>query len=176
MLEPLSMTLCLGYAALAPYARTSSAVSSEAGQVHQAVSEVLRDHEGSQSLFGRTGLALSCLNAAVSEVSPDDDQSAVNPQALWNAEQFLRALPADVSVPEFSVDPDGAIAFDWLQSRNRMVSVSISHSERIAYAWLDGSDKGHGVARFRDSGIPTILLSLIRTIVNSNEHASLRAA
>ena len=147
---------------------TSSAVSAEAGIVSSAAAAVLGSREVSQSLFGRKALAISQLRQIVADVMPDADQEPVDPRALWNAEQFVRALPDDLPIPEFSVDPDGAIALDWILSRVRMLSVSVSTSEILAYAWLDGSDRGHGVCRFRTPVAPAALLSLIKAMAGDH--------
>lgn len=171
--------MCLGYSALDSYARKTSAISAEAQVVTQAASSLLRSREASQSLFGRKALAISGLRSVVSEVAStaadDPDQAIPTSNALRNAEDFLRALPDDIQLPGFSVDPDGAIALDWIQSRTRMFSISISDSERVAYAWLDGSDRGHAVARFRGQHISPQLLSLIRTVA-AYDLSGLRAA
>lgn len=165
----------LGYAALAAYARPTSAVSPEAGQVCEASSEVMRSREESESLFGQKMLALSRLQSAVAEVFVDEEQEAVKSQVLRNAEQFLIALPDDLPSPEFSVEPDGAVSLDWIDSRTRMFSVSVTESERLAYAWLNGSDRGHGVARFRSPEPPRALVSLMQSFV-SDYATVLRAA
>ena len=62
-------------------------------------------------------------------------------------------------MPEFAPEPDGAISLDWIQSRHRLFTLSISASNRLAYAWLDGTDKGHGVARFDGRTIPRRVLT-----------------
>lgn len=176
MLAPLSVgALYLGYAALAGYARPTSAISSEAGQICETASGIMRDRQGSESLFGQKASALSALRAAIAAVSPDEEQEAVDPQTLINAEQLLLALPDDLPAPEFGVDPDGAISFDWIQSRTRMFSVSVTESERIAYAWLNGSDRGHGVDRFRGPLVSAVLLSVLRSIV-TDDGPAFRAA
>lgn len=176
MFEPLSMTLCMGYAALAPYAHRGSAVSAEARVVSSQASSVLSGQQSSQALFGKKSLAISQLYSVVGEIVPDADQKPVAGRALRNAEQLLLAFPDDVPVPELSVDPDGAVAFDWIASRACMLSVSVNASERLAYAWLDGSDRGHGVLRFRNYIVPSQLLALIRTTVGQHAGPALRIA
>lgn len=176
MPEPVSIgALYLGYAVLASFARHTSAVSREAEVVCRAATAVMRDREGSESLFGQKASALSNLKAAVAEVMPDDQQDPVNERALLNAQEFLLALPDDLPAPQFGIDPDGAISLDWMPSRSRMFSVSISSSERLAYAWLNGSDKGHAVARFRAPVVPPAVLSLLKSVV-ADDIPGLRAA
>jgi hypothetical protein len=175
MLEPVSIgALYLGYAVLAGYARPTSAISREADEVCKAASAVMSDRETSESLFGPKAAALSRLRSAIAAVSRDEEQEAVDAQAYFNAEQLMLALPDDLPAPEFGIDPDGDISLDWMPSRTRMFSISVSASERLAYAWLDGSDRGHGVARFRAPVVPTSVLSFLKSIV-TDDGAGLRA-
>lgn len=182
MPEPLSTTIgiCwLGYAAAQGCARRSSAVSSEAHAVRDAVSAVLEMSERSHALFGGKAAALSQLRALANECAePDwngDGACAMNPVALFVAENFIRALPDSIPLPEFAPEPDGAISLDWIQTRHRFLTLSIGAGDRLAYAWIDGSDKGHAVARFDGESIPPLLLEGIRAIIN-NGNARLRAA
>ena len=78
-------------------------------------------------------------------------------------------------LPEFAPEPDGSISLDWIQSRARLYSLSIGHSNRLAYAWLDGADKGHGVVHFDGQNVPPRVLDGIKHIVGHG-YAGLRAA
>jgi hypothetical protein len=91
------------------------------------------------------------------------------------AKRFVRSLPDGVSLPEFAPEPDGSISLDWIQSRARLYSLSIGHSNRLAYAWLDGADKGHGVVHFDGQNVPPRVLDGIKHIVGHG-YAGLRAA
>jgi len=99
----------------------------------------------------------------------------IDPDALQNAEEFVRLLPYGFPDPECAPDPDGSISLDWIQSRHRLFSLSIGNSSRLAYAWMDGTDKGHGVACFDRSSIPLRVLSEIQSILGPTD-ASLRIA
>jgi hypothetical protein len=87
----------------------------------------------------------------------------------------VRALPDYLPVPGFSPEPDGSISLDWIQSRTHLLSLSIGHTDRLAYAWLDGTDKGHGVVRFDGRNVPSRVVEAIEGIVGQR-HAGLRAA
>ncbi len=100
---------------------------------------------------------------------------AVDPIALQNAEAFVRMLPESIPMPEFAAEPDGAISLDWIQSRHRLFSLSIGSNKRLAYTWLDGTDKGHGVARFDGTSIPERVLAEILSIMGKSD-ACLRTA
>jgi len=128
----------------------------------------------SPALFEAKADAISRLLALADEYS-SRKINPVHPSAISMAESFLRALPGGVSLPEFSVEPDGSISLDWIESRDRLFSLSVGQNNRFAYAWLDGTNKGHGVENFDGLRIPKRLLDGITTIVR-NGNASFRAA
>jgi hypothetical protein len=72
--------------------------------------------------------------------------------AVARAVDLIRALPDGVALPELAPEPDGQISLDWIQSRNRLFSLSVGPGRRLAYAWLDGEDRGHAVAGFDGEG------------------------
>ena len=45
--------------------------------------------------------------------------------AARTAEEFIHAMPDDLPLPEFAPEPDGSISLDWVQSRNRLFSLSV---------------------------------------------------
>jgi hypothetical protein len=160
----------LGYAALSPYARAGSAVSSEAQMVSKAASAVVNCAERSQALFGDKTAAISELMTLANECAKVDwdgnGASAIRSTAVSRAMDFIRALPRDVPLPEFASEPDGSVSLDWIQSRHRIFSVSAGEGNRLAYAWLDGADQGHGVARFDGQFVPPRILEGILSIVD----------
>lgn len=181
MPEPISVMVgvYLGYATLAAYARSSSAVSAEADIARQTAHAVVESAERSHALFGGKAAVLSELISLANECCEpawDGDGSAgINPLAVATVEDFVRALPADICVPEFAPEPDGSISLDWTVSRYRRFTLSVGGSNRLAYAWLDGADRGYGVARFDGSTIPPRVLEGICSIMN-HASAPLRAA
>lgn len=169
----------MGYAALTPYARRGSAVSAEAQVVTRAAGEIIQSVEMSQMLFGEKSAALSRLTELSDECAVEGwdggEAFALDEMAVRNAGDLVRALPKGVPLPEFAPEPDGSISLDWIQSRHRLFSVSVGRNNRLAYAWLDGSDSGHGVAGFDGLNIPLLVLAGIQSILSCG-HASLRAA
>ncbi len=95
-----------------------------------------------------------------------NDALPLNRLAVFNAVAFIRALPEEVPLPEFAPEPDGSISLDWISSRNRLFSISVGTGDRLPYAWLDGTDKGHAVARFDGKNIPPRILEGIKSILN----------
>lgn len=168
-----------GHLALHVFAGGGSAISPEAHAVRRAATEVVRSAEQSQALFGEKAAALSQLTAMARECAEQawdgEDAAGIDPAALLSAERFVRALPDGIPLPEFAPEPDGSISLDWIQSRNRLLSLTVGHTDRLAYAWLDGTDKGHAVARFDGQNVPPRVLESIKSIVRPG-HAGLRAA
>lgn len=180
MLEPVSTTVAIGWLGCAVaqgVVRKNSAVSCEAQTVRDAITAVVDWTERSQALFGHKSATISSLRALANECAQpgwDGDEAApLHPAAVLQAENFIRALPDAIPLPELAPEPDGSISLDWLQARNRLFSLSIGAADRLAFAWLDGSDKGHGVARFDGHTTPLRVLEGIKSIT---DHASLRAA
>ncbi len=155
----------------------ASGVSKEAGVIVQMAERFKQDVERSQALFGDKTATISSLNELACECAEADwdgyGAQGMDPAAVTVAERLIRALPMDIPMPECAPEPDGSISLDWWESRYRIVSVSVSPSARLAFAWLDGTDRGHAVARFDGSAVPERLLQEIRRIM---PNASLRAA
>ena len=165
------MTECVSaYAAMRPYARDRSAVSSAADGIRNACDQVMVSAERSQALFGDKADAIAQLiSMARDHQVPNWDGYGAKPihlLAVRIADAFVRALPRGISMPEFAAEPDGSVSLDWMPSPNRIFSLSVNTSYRLAYAWLDGSDRGHAVARFDGDQIPPGILSGIRGITN----------
>ncbi len=172
MPEPISTIglYCLTYATLERYARCGSAISAEAQDAQSAATAVVASVEQSQFLFGKKSAAIAQLLDMAYECREVDWNGegalAISPTAVFIAKAFVRLLPDDIPLPEFAPEPDGCVSMDWIQSRNRLFSLSVGTNHRIAYTWLDGTDKGHAVARFDEEEIPPRILEGIRGIAD----------
>lgn len=175
----LAIGFIAGCSALYGAARSGSAVSSEARSVQRSVIAVVETAERSHALFGDKADAISQIWALANECGEGgwDSEGAepVSPLAANLAADFVRALPAGVPLPEFAPEPDGSISLDWIESRHRLFSVSAGTTNRLAFAWLDGTDRGHGVARFDGQVVPRRILDAINEIMDHG-NPSLRAA
>jgi hypothetical protein len=158
--------------ALNAYAQPSSAVSAEAQSVTKTASALMKSAEDSQSIFSDKNIAISRLRALANECQGQGwdgyDASPLDGLAILNAENFVRALPRGVVLPEFAPEPDGSVSLDWIQSRHRLFTLSIGPGNRLAFAWVDGTDKGHGVARFDGRTVPRRVLAGVESIVGDN--------
>lgn len=175
MSEAFSATSVVGLSALHALARAGSAVSTEAQTVRQAAIDVVEHVERSQALFGSKADAISQIWALANECAgPDwdgDGALPTNQSAVFRATAFIRAFPDGLPLPEFTPEPDGSISLDWIRSRNRLFSLSVGTSDRLAYAWLDGTDKGHAVARFDGERVPPRILEGIKGIITDGNAA-----
>lgn len=158
-----------GYAALGAYTREGSAVSSAARIAREAACAVVGAAEQSQALFGEKATALSQLHALATESAEANwdgcQAAAIDEIAVMIAAAVIRSLPADLPMPEFAPEPDGSISLDWIASHSRLFSLSVGRNTRLAFAWLDGSSRGHGVERFDGNRLPARVLQGVRTIL-----------
>ncbi len=149
-----------------------SAVSAESHRVMVAIEGMNESVERSYALFGRKAAAIAQVWALVNDAAEANWDGAraepVDHYAAFNATQVIRALPSDVRLPEAVPEPDGSVSLDWIESRNRLFTLSVGTGDRLAYAWVEGSDSGHGVVRFDGKTIPT---KIRRGIEEAMRHA-----
>lgn len=167
-----------GYTAAAALARPRSAVSAEAAAVMLNASSVVERAEQSVALFGPKSSALSELSQLAEECTePDWDgygAEALDMRALRLAREIVRSLPDDLPMPSFSIEPDGCVSLDWMPARNRTFTLSAGKSDRLPYAWIDGTDRGHAVAKFTDGRLSPRIVQEIKRICAHD--STLRAA
>lgn len=168
-----AMTLAFGCATSMGVFSSDSGTSAEAGFIRKSVQAVTESAEKSQALFGSKAEAIERIWALHNECSVDNWDGyrarALPLDSIFRAIAFIRALPSNLPIPEFTAESDGAISLDWGVTPFRSISLSIGASDRLGYAWLDGSERGHAVAFFADSRIPSRLLDAISGIINAND-------
>jgi hypothetical protein len=156
-----------------------TALSREASVVSDAATEFVKLAERSEALSGDKNAVLSDLATLSTEYADwgwDGDNAApIDPVAMFFVKRFIRALPDDIPMPELAPDPDGSISLDWSESGYRLFSMSVGPSNRLAFAWLDGADKGYATAQFDGVVIPSLVLDQIRKLA-VNGHSPLWAA
>ena len=90
----------------------------------------------------------------------------ITSNVINKAKQFMLALPITALPPEFAPEPDGSVSIDWIVNINNILSISISTGTRLSYAWINGTDKGHGTISFDGQNIPSRLWYEICEIKN----------
>ena len=143
-----------------------TAMSGEAMYLRNAAYDEVSRAEQSQALFGERAEAIQRIWKLHAECSVDDWDGyggmPISRETAHRAADVIRVLPHRIPMPEFSAEPDGSIALDWISSRNKLFSMSIGRTDRVSYAWLDGADRGHGVAVFDDGTVPPRVLEGIQ--------------
>jgi hypothetical protein len=157
------------YAVSSPAPAASSALSSWA-RVDR------RDIDGSEldtSLFFASGqreaerqlrlISLECDK-------PDWDgygATAVSVSALQHALAFVELLPSYVSEPQASAHPDGELALTWTRNELAILSIAISSTGRLSYAYLNGYQRKSG-REFLTSTLPRSIEQLLQEISASS--------
>ena len=109
-----------------------------------------------------------CLLDALEEVVEDWDGldvTAISELSVDNVQSFLRNLPHDIASPEFAIDPDdGAISLEWYGGYRKVASVSINHTNRLAFASINGTNSSSGCYEYEGGSINGVILSSIQSI------------
>jgi len=167
MPEPILTTslIAAGYATTLALSRQGSAVSAEAAAVRSNAAEVIQGAKRSVALFGRSDdlvFALFELSQECREANWDGyGAEPVEPEALRKAVDLIVSLPDHLPLPECSVEPDGAVSLDWMPAPHRTLTVSVDGSMRLPYAWVDGANRGHAVAKMEAGSFPIRILEEI---------------
>ena len=156
-----------------------SALTYETSSAKELIYDLASALETPRSLFEPKEQALDELYALLeeraSELETDNAYTMTSPATLDNAELLIRMMPDSIPMPEIAIEDDGDITFDWMKSRYCMLSASVGESARIAYAWLDGTDRGHSVTSMDTDTFPSRLYQDISRIMGTY-HAALRSA
>jgi hypothetical protein len=152
-----------------------NAVSEEAAAVREQALAFLAAKELVSPLLSPKSAVIARIHEVASEGVGGEESMPVSPSVIERAVNFIRALPPDLALPDVGADPDGSIAFDWIVTRARVFSVSVGATNRLAFAWIDGTDRGHGVERFDGDAVPSRVLAGIREIIDARA-AALRTA
>ncbi len=144
-----------------------SGTTQEAETLRNALAESRSHSESSVALFGPRASLIDRLWRLYNDCSEEGwdgyDASPMSIAAAHLALELIRALPADVPLPDLTAENDGAIALDWFCGSGHL-SVSANGTERLAFAWLNGACSGSGVELFRNGRWPNRLLNEIEEV------------
>jgi len=114
------------------------------------------------------------MEALISEIDELVDDSAkteniasgmrpVDEDTARAAIEFAFLLPRSMPAPEIAPDVDGEVSFDWLGPGQKMFSVSINKSGRIAFAGrFSEKSKIHGTEQLSEACPPEIIRGIAR--------------
>lgn len=143
--------------------------------MRRSASAIIDKAERSIALFGAKQALISDVYGLAAECAQDDwdgeGGAAIAAPVVDRAVEFIRALPAHLPLPEVAPEPDGAVSFDWIASKARVFSLSVGVTRRLSFAWIDGADRGHAVARFDGDVVPLRVMEGIRDIMSDRNAA-----
>ncbi len=159
-----------GFISLGGCASAQTGVSDEAVMLHDNFARLYAHQEGAESLFGKKSQLISDLREIAAECANDDwdgyGAEAINDAVVFRAEAVIRALPEALPNPEISAEPDGDISFDWTPSRTRTFTLSVNAGTRLAYAWIDGANRGNAAEAFERGTLPKRLVNELQQITS----------
>lgn len=129
---------------------TGIGVSDAAQEVHARSLDSLRLLWRSSSL-GRTGLLcdLAALPGINGETNWDGEGARpIPPSTVKCAQDFIHSLPFGMPNPTLSAEPDGHVSFEWYESPQRLLSVSVGSDGSLHYAALIGATSQYGTLPF----------------------------
>jgi hypothetical protein len=133
-------------------------ISAEAARVKQTVADSLEHY-----LQPRLDQLIPAIKDAAESSRVLPGAIPVDQETAASAIDFAYLLPRFAPIPEVSADPDGEIAFDWIEDSGKMFSVSIDRSKRLAYAgWFGENSRVHGTEKLAESLPQEILRNLQR--------------
>jgi hypothetical protein len=90
----------------------------------------------------------------------------ITEETCSRARSFLDALPSELRDPAVGAEPDGQLTFEWYESPNRTLSVSVSPNGELHYAALLGAASAYGTEPFHTDA-PRNILDLIRRVTGA---------
>lgn len=93
---------------------------------------------------------------------------ALDPFILHITENVIQSLDSNIPLPEITPEPDGCISLDWIISKNKEISASISKTRYMPYAWRNHNEHGSSVVLFDHKSLPKRLIYDLNIMYNLN--------
>ena len=103
----------------------------------------------------RRGEILSRLFDALAQAG-GSDRTNVSGSAFIKTWDFMRSLPTELPLPAVVVESEDEIGLDWDEDHQRIVSLTIDHSDQIGFSALVGREPHYGRVDCID-GLPETL-------------------
>lgn len=115
----------------------------------------------------RMGVLISEIDELVADsATAENNASGVQPvdeDTARAAIEFAFLLPRSMPAPEIAPDMDGEVSFDWLGPGQKMFSVSINKTGRIAFAGRFGEkSKIHGTEQLSEACPPEVFRGIAK--------------
>lgn len=115
----------------------------------------------------RLNAPLEALSASIAEpfkYPEESEQASVN--TIREAAQFLRVLSEGIPQPDITIEPNGAIAFEWYKDEKNVFLISANGTGSLEYAALLGpGNEMHGRVNFTGD-FPVQLHSLLSAFLS----------
>ena len=159
-------TICMPYLPRPSSLTESNGVSEEAEFVVNQFGSAIRhlnENITSESKYDRF---LDSLIRVVKQCTdPDWDgygAKPVNGSSVILALQVINRLPASISQPDITCDPDGDVSLEWYRAPKRNFSISIAADGALNYAGLFGCNETFGTEYFFEELPHSILENVCR--------------
>jgi hypothetical protein len=148
--------------------RGNSGVSAESRALEKAATQMVSKSREAVSIDTAKNALVSRLWEMAEECGENDwngyEAAPLSLAAVEQAVEFIRAWPFEDDLPDCAPEPDGSVNLEWIYTRHRRATVSLDGGQRLAFAWLDGANKGRGVAAFQNGKMPHAILDSVRGI------------
>lgn len=118
-----------------------------------AIMKQLNEQRG-ESVFlrGRNSAALEALNLLQREAQvagwDGEGGAPIDEVGYCKACNFIILLPPTWPTPHVDLDRDGAVSLEWILAPTRRISISLSESPKVSFAWMIGAEASYGIDDF----------------------------
>ena len=174
MPEPFT-TVAAGISLACAVARNGNAFSPEGLELSSRAHGLLSAYEDSHALFGPQASLRARLGEIVCECGEADwdgyGAEPISGIAAALADEFLRSLPSGFPLPDLCAEPDGSLGMEWASGKHKRAALSFGASNRLAFAWVNGSDRGHAAVSFNGGSLPSLIESRINEMFENDDAA-----
>jgi hypothetical protein len=140
-----------------------SGFSEAANRLRQLVGDEIQYYLGPRAEWAISGIEQILSESGNPETSPIE-VTPVDVATARAAVAFSLLLPRSLPAPEIAPEPDGEISFDWLGPSEKIFSVSVDATGRLAYAGSFGPrSKVHGTEQLSSTCPPEIIRGISKT-------------
>lgn len=83
--------------------------------------------------------------------------------------RFFLALPSGLPSADAYVSAHGSVCFDWDDEPSNALSLFVQSDRRVGYSAYFNGRRSHGVADFKDTALPAIVMKLIKEWIENHK-------